>query len=260
MKVTASAPKLSADSLSMVTVTDFGLIHTLALQWQIDTAKTDLLSLTTPKWLAGKLEFQGNGFRDAAYVDAGNDRVRWAIHLRAPVSGKYFLTATASLPPAETEVIAPAIRFESESAPLESQRHYVLLINSSSSQLTAADTTLKEAVQSQDLPVVVEQQFIDQATELVRLTTSLAAPKWTIHKFPQQPGVPASINVADLTTVLSRDGTYRAQAQYTIKNRTRQFLALTMPEGTELLSVFVQGQPSARWPLTCHRSSERLLS
>ena len=99
-----------------------------------------------------------------------------------------FLTATASLPPAETEVIAPAIRFESASAPLESQRHDVLLMKSvCPASSPPRDTTLKEAVQSQDLPVVVEQQFIDQATELVRLTTLLAVPKWTIHKFPQQP-------------------------------------------------------------------------
>ena len=244
MKLTQATPKLSANGLSMVTVTDVAVIYTLALQWQIDAAKTDTLMLTTPNWLAGKLDFQGEGVREATHVDAGNNRTRWTIHLRTPVSGKYFATATATLPPATTEVLAPSLVFEHEQKPLEPQRQYVLLINSSLGQLSSVDSSLVESVQREDVPVVVQQEFVDQATELVRVKALLTAPKWSLHRFAQQPGAPASVNVADLTTILSRDGTYRAQAVYTIKNRSRQFLALKMPEGTELLSVFVGGQPS----------------
>jgi len=239
-----SKPKLSADGLSMVTVTDIGVVYTLALQWQINGAKTDQLSLTTPDWLAGKLEFQGAGLREAVHADAGNGRTRWTIHLRSPVSGKYFATAIATLAPATTEVQAPALVFEADQKPLDPQRQYALLINSSLSQLTSVDPALTESVQREDLPLVVQQEFVDQATELVRIKSLNTAPRWSLHKFAQQAGAPASVNVADLTTVVSRDGTYRAQAIYTIKNRSRQFLALRMPEKTELLSVFVGGLPS----------------
>ena len=244
LNLTQATPKLSANGLSMVTVTDVAVVYTLALQWQIDGAKTDTLTLTTPDWLAGKLDVQGPGLREATQADAGGNRTRWTIHLRTPVSGKYFATAIATLPPAATEVQAPAIVFENEQKPLDSQRQYVLLINSSLSQLTSVDPNLTESVQREDVPVVVQQEFVDQATELVRVKSLLTAPKWSLHRFAQQQGAPASVNVADLTTILSRDGTYRAQAIYTIKNRSRQFLALKMPEGTELLSVFVAGQPS----------------
>ena len=239
-----ATPKLSANGLSMVTVTDVAVIYTLALQWQIDAAKTDVLTLTTPKWLAGKLEFQGSGLREATHVEVGGDRTRWTLHLRTPASGKYFATAVATLPPAATEVLAPAIVFEQEQKPLDSQKQFVLLINSSLSQLTAVDPSLTEPVQREDVPVVIQKEFVDQATELVRVKSLLSDTKWSLNRFSQQPGAPASVNVADLTTVLSRDGTYRAEAVYTIKNRSRQFLALRMPEGTELLSVFVAGQPS----------------
>ena len=244
LNLTQSTPKLSANGLSMVTATDVAVIYMLALQWQIDVAKTDTLTLTTPDWLAGKLDFQGTGIREATHVDAGNNRTRWTIHLRSPVSGKYFATATATLPPATTEVLAPAIVFEHEQKGVESQRQYILLINSSLGQLSSVDPLLVESVQREDLPVIIGQEFIDQATELVRVKSLLTAPKWSLHTFAQQATAPASVNIADLTTVLSRDGTYRAQALYTIKNRSRQFLALKMPEGTELLSVFVAGQPS----------------
>ncbi len=244
MTLMQSNPKLLANGLSMVTATDVGVIYTLALQWQIEAAKTDVLTLTTPNWLAGKLDFQGNGLREATHRDAGNDRTRWTIHLRTPISGKYFATATATLPPATTEVLAPSLVFENDQKPMDSQRQYVLLINSSLSQLTTVDPSLTESVQREDVPVVIQQEFVDQATELVKVRKLGSAPKWSLHKFAQQQGAPASINVADLTTILSRDGTYRAQAIYTIKNRSRQFLALKMPESTELLSIFVAGQPS----------------
>ena len=96
----------------MVTVTDVAVIHTLALQWQIDAATTDSLVFTTPNFLAGKLEFTGTGIRETTHVDAGNDRTRWTIWFRTPISGKFFAAAIGTLPPATTEVVAPSIVFE----------------------------------------------------------------------------------------------------------------------------------------------------
>ena len=58
LQLTQSMPKLTGDGLSMVTVTDVGVVYTLALQWQIDSAKTDTLTLTTPNWLQNKLDFR----------------------------------------------------------------------------------------------------------------------------------------------------------------------------------------------------------
>ena len=264
LKLTQATPKLSANGLTMTTVTDVAVIHTLALQWQIDAATADALVFTTPSSLAGKLVFTGGGIRETTHVDAGNGRTRWTIWLRTPVSGKYFVTAVGTLPPATTEVEAPAVVMERSTGgspvmaaqaaageppaatgdAIDGQRQYVLLINASQSQLTTADTSLTEAVQREDVPVVVDQSLIDQATELVKVKKVLTAPKWSLQKFAQTQSAPASVNVADLTTVVSRDGTYRGQAVYTIKNRSRQFLAFKLPPQSELLSVFVGNQPS----------------
>ncbi|MBS0205034.1 MAG: hypothetical protein JSS49_19170 [Planctomycetes bacterium] len=235
-----ATPKLTANGLTMVSVTDVSVIHTLALQWQIKTATTDSLVFTTPSFLAGKLEFAGDGIRETTHVDAGNDRTRWTIWLRTPIRGKYFAAAVGTMPPASTEVVAPSVAFEA----VDSQNQYVLLINSSQSQLTSASPELTEAVQREDVPVVVDQSLVDQATELVRVKQLLTAPRWTVQTFAQTAGAPASVNVADLTTIVSRDGTYRGQAIYTIKNRSRQFLALKLPADTELMSVFVGNVPS----------------
>ncbi len=277
LKLTQATPKLTANGLTMTTVTDVAVIHTLALQWQIDAATADALVFTTPSSLAGKLVFTGNGIRETTHVDAGNGRTRWTIWLRTPVSGKYFATAVGTLPPATKEVEAPAVVMERGAGgspanggqgaaggppaatgmePIEGQRQYVLLINSSQSQLTTADPSLTEAVQREDVPVVVDQTLVDQATELVKVKKLLTAPKWTLHKFAQTASAPASVNVADLTTVVSRDGRYRGQAIYTIKNRSRQFLALKLPPQSELLSVFVGNLPSRA--VTTKRNGEAI--
>lgn len=251
LQLQKAAPRLTANGLAMVSVTDVAVIHTLALQWQIDTATTDALVFTTPSFLAGKLEFTGPGIRETTHVDAGNGRTRWTVWLRTPASGKYFALAVATLPPAATEVIAPSIIFERATGegaapgqPVATQNQYVLLINLSQSQLTSAAPELSEAVQREDVPVVVDQSLVDQATELVRVKQLGTAPRWTLQTFAQTASAPASVNVADLTTIVSRDGTYRGQAIYTIKNRSRQFLALKLPENAELMSVFVGGLPS----------------
>ena len=60
-----SVPRIAANGLSMVTVTDVATVYLLALQWQIDGARTDTLTLITPDWLVGKLDFQGPNVRDA---------------------------------------------------------------------------------------------------------------------------------------------------------------------------------------------------
>lgn len=256
-----ATPRLAANGLVMVSVTDVAVVHTLALQWNIDSATTDTLVFTTPGFLAGKLEFNGDGIRETTHADAGNNRTRWTIRLRTPVSGRYFAAAIGTLPPPAKEVEAPAIVFErgsgaSATEAIEGQRQYVLLINTSQSQLTSVAPEGFESVQREDVPVVVDQSLVDQATELVKVKQLLTAPRWSIQKFVQTASAPASVNVADLTTILSRDGTYRGQAIYTIKNHSRQFLALKFPADAELMSVVVGNAPSRA--VTTKRNNETI--
>ncbi|MFM9962695.1 MAG: hypothetical protein ACKV2Q_15905 [Planctomycetaceae bacterium] len=264
-----AVPKLSADAVSLVTVSDTAVDYSLALQWKISDAASDTFTFTTPDWLAGKLDFQGAGIRQTSFESAGegSGRTRWTVTLQDPVGSRYFLLATATLPPPaeKREVTAPTITFQravaidgdaadppaaappadgqeaSPFAPLDTQRQYVVVINISSNQLDQVGE-VGEAVQRDELPIVVDQRLVDQATAVLRVRGE--PPKWELKSYAAQAGAPASVNLADLTTVLAADGTWRMQCVYTIKNRSRQFLALQLPEKSQALSVFVAGQPS----------------
>jgi hypothetical protein len=57
-------------------------------------------------------------------------------------------------------------------------------------------------------------------------------------------GAAAFVNLADLVTVVEQGGTWRTQATYRVKNLSRQFLAVEIPDGSEILSVTVQHKPA----------------
>jgi hypothetical protein len=66
---------------------------------------------------------------------------------------------------------------------------------------------------------------------------------WLRQEREQEKAIAANVNLADLVTVIHRDGTYRTQAAYVVTNRTRQFLEIALPPKSQLWAVYVGGQP-----------------
>lgn len=248
LQISRRAPQLESTSLTVITVTDVAVVYGCVFQWQIVQASTDVLTVEVPTWLSSRLQFQGNEVRETVATAVDDQTTRWTISLRGPVSGEFKLAATATLPPAESTVRAPSVRFVTAAAgvatAVEPQKNFVLLINTSLSQLTSIEPARVEPVQREDVKLVIRQELIDQATEFVRVLRAGAAPEWKLERYIQTPGLPAAVNLADQMTIVSRDGSYRGVVTYSVKNRTRQFLAIRLPEGARLLSVFVGDRPS----------------
>ena len=106
------------------------------------------------------------------------------------------------------------------------------------------------------MPIVIPDDIARQATQIVRLLKPRTAPVLDLQRFERQQGVSASVNLSELTTVIERDGTWRTAAVYRIKNRSRQFLALWIPEEAQILSVFVQDQ--AARPVEAERAGKKM--
>jgi len=257
-------PRLIADTLSLVTVTETAVHYTLALKWRIAQGAADTFVFVTPDWLGGRLEFAEAGLRQVSQSSLPNGRVRWVVTLEDPVREQFFLTALAILPaPTENEILAPAVAQEEPVPdevgafrPLATQRQFVVLVNQSDSQLTSAAPGSSEAVDPKDLPIRILPDLITQAAEVLAVRGADQAPRWRRQRLSRQGGAPASVNLADLLTVVERDGSWRTRMTYRIKNRARQFLPLRLPADTRLLSVFVANQPAR--PVTTTRNGQPL--
>ncbi len=255
-----SHPRLAADSVVITTVTDTTVEHSLALKWKISNAAADKFWFTTPLRLKDRLTVKGAGLRDVKSEEV-DGALRWTITLWDAVPSEYFALATATLPPAtvgqtpedkliktpEVRFLQPALDAEGnagELEPLSTQRQFAMLVNQSQLQLRPTHADDVETVTQEDIPIVINKELQQQAAEMLRIRDGSKLPAWDVRKLEQQAGAPASVNLADLSIVLAADGTWRGQAEYTIRNRRRQFLAVRMPEKARLLSVFVKDEPS----------------
>ena len=240
--------RLQAESATVITVTDMATDYTLNLKWRIISAAADTFVLTGPDWLAGRLEWDVAGLRQITESDPDNGRVRWTITLQEPVADEFYCMAIAVLPPpTDRRVLSPDIEFEDPGAyepptALETQAQYALLINQSVGQLNGADLNAIQTASVETLSIVIPPEILNEAAEFVRYRRG-APPAWNVVTYVEEQSAPASVNVADLLTVIAADGTWRTQALYTVRNRARQFLAVGLPEGSQLLSAFVKSQP-----------------
>ena len=245
-----ATPILTAESVTIVTVTDASVEYALNLQWHIRKAAVDTFHVTGPGLLAGRVDFEVPGLRRVIESRLPDGRVRWTITLQEPQAGRFYTLGAATLPPPRNDdVVAPRLEFEiqppgQEPDSLATQTQYIMLVNQSTGQLTADNTELHSSAEPTELPVQVPKSLLDQATEFVRLRDGQSPPVWKLTRFPAQSSAPASVNLADLRSVIVSDGTWRTQVVYTIRNRSRQFLPVVLPSESKLLSVFVRNRPA----------------
>lgn len=263
LNLSRAAPELSGEAITLIAVSDASLDYGLNLRWRITRAAADTFVLTTPDWLGGRLEFQAEGIRQVTSTDTGDGRLRWTISLVDPVRDQFLLTGVATLPPPEDQqVLAPDLQFEQADvdgtfAALETQSQFAVLVNLSSWQVTSAD--VHETVPASALPLQVSEVLVNQAMDIVRVTAG-NPPVWQLERLELAEAANATVTGAELTTVLDYDGSWRTQAVYTVRNRGRQFLALKLPEGARVLSVFVRGAPSRTVETTLGEQAVHLIA
>lgn len=260
------APKLSANAVVITNVGDTFVEYAFYLDWHMSGAALDKFTFDAPKSLDGRLKIviphpTENGkyidapaVREVTTADAGPGSTRWTVTLKRPVANRYLALAVATVPVDQREIQSPRVSFvepifdefgiTDQLGPVAQQQLFAILVNPSIYQLSGTHGNAVESVNADRLPLRLPPAFVDQAVEILRVQDAAQMPKWKVKKLEQQAGAAASVNVADLTLVLAKDGTWRTQAVYTIRNRRRQFLGLKLPEKSRLLSVFVDNQPS----------------
>ncbi len=258
VRLTTMPATLFGESVSIISLTDTSVEYSLNLKWIVRQSATDRFAFSGPDWLAGKLEVRGNGLRQIIESEPADGRVTWTLVLQEPRSTEYFALGTATFPPTRNANLqSPMLQCEpgtAETNPIQVQNHYAVVINQSERLITPVDASLK-TIEPDELQIKIPQKYLDRATQIVAVPKT-APPQWTVTTPERREGAPATVNLADLKTVVASDGSFRTKATYTLRNRTRQFLPLVLPDDTTLLSVFVKGKPAR--PVVTERGGKQL--
>ncbi|QDT30802.1 hypothetical protein [Thalassoglobus polymorphus] len=248
LTVQSATPRLAADAVTLIAVSDATVDYGLTLRWKISQAATDEFIFITPDWL-DNLDIKGPSIREVQSEEIENNRKRWRVSLVDPVRDQYMLTIAATIPaPTDLTIATPYLEFETavdggKFQPLRLQQQYAILVNLSPNQLVPVDLEQFESVSVEQLPLVVHQKLVQQAMGITRVRED-KLPSWTVQSMEELTVSKALVLTAHLESVLELDGSWRTLATYGIRNRGRQFLALHVPEGSRILSVFVRGQAS----------------
>jgi hypothetical protein len=139
-------------------------------------------------------------------------------------------------------------------ASLLAQRQFAVLVNLSQRQLISANKVESEKLAVDQLPLHLPADLVRQALEIVRVRPN-QPPSWQLQRPAAGIGSQAIVLTAHLTTLLERDGSWRTQAVYGVRNRGQQFLAIRLPDGCNILSVFVRDEAS-RTVITEHNGQK----
>lgn len=126
---------------------------------------------------------------------------------------------------------------------VERSQNHLVLENLTVDEITATTVSGAAQISIDSVPETLAENVRRQAVLAYRITGENARVVWERHVREQEMGLPASINLVDLTTVVHADGRYRARAAYNIRNFTLQFLEVLLPPESEVWSVHVSGQP-----------------
>jgi len=240
---------LIAESVSVTNVTDTSIELTLGLNWTIARAATQELSFSLPQALSDVFDFQIPGLRQLRKQPVDNDRVEFTIHLQQPASERFFVLGTGTLPlPDSRQILADPPRFlvkQDTRASIASQSHFWVVVNQSAGLLEAVNVnTDGDEVSADQIKTNIPAGFLQQSVAIRRLRSNRPNSPWQL-KFPERQQVsPAVIALAAHTTVIAEDGTWRSQHVLQVRNESRQFLPILLPQRSRFLSCLVKGKPT----------------
>lgn len=239
LRLSPASARLSADVTTVVSVREGAVAYISQVDFEIRQAGCSRFRITTPDWLGDDVELRGERIRQIRSQLSNTVRT-WEIELQQPQRNAYRVQLTQNLPaPPAGTLAAPLIR----PLDVERSRGYVVLENLTADEVAPSTLRGVTTISPAELPPGLTETVRRQAVAAYRVADEAAGLVWQRQLREQEAGLAASINLADLTTVLHADGRYRARAAYHIRNFRLQFLELELPADSRVWSVLVAGQP-----------------
>jgi prepilin-type processing-associated H-X9-DG protein len=239
LRLSPAPSRVNSDVTTVVSVREGAVAYVSKVDFEIRQAGRSQFRLVTPEWLGDDVEVQGEHIRQIRSQATG-DRRTWEIELQQAARGSYCLHLVQTLPlPDDGTVPAAVIR----PLDVERSRSHLVLENLTADEIAATTSRGVVSISIAAVPPGLADTIRRQAVAAYRVADDAAALVWQRRVREQETGLRASINLADLTTVIHADGHYRARAAYNVHNLTLQFLELALPPQSEVWSVLVSDQP-----------------
>ncbi|MDP1591135.1 MAG: hypothetical protein Q8M07_25495, partial [Prosthecobacter sp.] len=230
--LTRQVSRYSADAVLLVLASDAGIRVSQQIAVVVEQGAVRQINVRLPATLPEAV-VSGPLLRETRSRIEGNERV-YECSLQTEVLDRAELTFDHDLPlTAELEV--PFVKVPGASR----LTRWFALDNGSAREAKIATQTALETVAREALPYLPEGLARPQFFR----ATGDGALKLVYQQLTSTEGNAALVTLADLTTILRADGERWDIAQYSLINRSLQFLPVILPEGAELVSVSVSGEP-----------------
>lgn len=244
LAISRETSQLSATVVSFVRLTELHQQVNARVTYRIRKAGRDRFRLALP---AGarlvSLETRNQRSREVRQTPTGTEI---EIVLQSGVVGEHPVDVAyrVARPAGRQTVVLPIQVLDGEER-LTVVDQYVGVVQTTATLLSAPSAQGLRALEAERLPYLPEgvssanlrptyrATQLDWRLELTEVITQVTL------------GPAATIQIAELTTIVGIDGTARTRVTYTLKNTGLQFLVVDMPEGTELWGVTLNGRSVA---------------
>ncbi len=230
--LTRQASRYSADAVLLVLASDAGIRLSQQIAAVVEQGAVRQISVRLPATLPEAV-VSGPLLRETRSRIEGNERV-YECSFQTEVLDRAELTFDHDLP-LTAELDVPFVKVPGAGR----LTRWFALDNGSAREAKIANQTALEAVAREALPYLPQGLARPQFFR----ATGDGALKLAYQQLTSTEGNAALVTLADLTTILRADGERWDIAQYSLINRSLQFLPVILPESAELISVSVSGEP-----------------
>lgn len=244
LQIVRRVPQVTGYSISNIKVTDRSIEETLFFEFTIRTTGIRQISIVVPAYLA-KCRVRGPLIRGQTWTPISTDAdapVRLVVELQEEVMGQYSLILENDRILSSGAQTAPIPVIETG----KTEHRFVTLENSGRDELLVDTSSGLERLQrSQSQWNLLANLLGGKTNEAFVVSDQAEAPTLTFSTKDRAmvETVGARIGIAQTLMIVDENGAYRASQEYRIENRTEQFLEIELPDGAELWTVLVAGEP-----------------
>jgi autotransporter-associated beta strand protein len=230
--LTRQASRYSVDAVLLVLASDAGIRVSQQVAAVVEQGALRQISVRLPATLPEAV-VSGSLLRETRSRIEGAERV-YECSFQTEVLDRAELTFDLDLP-LTAELDVPFVKVPGASR----LTRWFVLDNGSAREAKIVNQTALEAAAREAVPYLPQGLARPQFFR----ATGDGELKLAYQQLTSTEGNAALVTLADLTTILRADGERWDIAQYSLINRSLQFLPVILPEGTELISVSVSGEP-----------------